>query len=233
MNHTLESVVNFLSFEDTEQQSNSLAQTIAGILTRAITDNGHAYMAVSGGSTPKTLFKALSNMPIHWSKVTVSLVDDRWLPPQHKESNQLLVEQNLLQNNACVAEFIGLYRPDQTLTDAVASINKQYTDQPISFDVLLLGMGNDGHTASLFPCSQQLSHGLSTTDAYLISHPTSAPYDRISLSAHSIENSKHLFLQIKGEDKRQTLDKAIEINDEMSMPIQRFLNSDITVLWCP
>ena len=230
---SLAEMFNYQVFDDVYQQSSTLAQAIIEILTQAIADKGSANMAVSGGSTPKILFDILSNSALDWEKVTVSLVDDRWLPCEHAESNQRLVENHLLQNQAANAHFIPLYQSDMQLPQAVEQLNLKdsYGHQP--FDIVLLGMGNDGHTASLFPCSDKLRFGLSTTDRYLMTQPSTAPYLRVSLSADAISRAKHLFLQLRGIDKQQTLQSAVAGSEEMQMPIRRFLTSNITVLWCP
>jgi 6-phosphogluconolactonase len=157
MDSILKGNINYLAFDDLQEQSMALAEKIIDILSQAIINKGSASIAVSGGSTPKALFNILSNSTLDWEKVTVTLVDDRWLAPNHPDSNQHLVEQQLLQNKAVNARFVGLYQADKGLADTIDFLNTQQPES--SFDVLLLGMGNDGHTASLFPCSTQLKHG--------------------------------------------------------------------------
>ncbi len=225
--------VNYLEFKDSAEQSLNLASQVADILSQSIEKNSQASIAVSGGSTPKQMFELLSNVDIPWQQVTITLVDDRWLEPEHQDSNQRLVEQSLLQNFAKKATFIGLYQDTANAQQGAEKTNLMfdYVKQP--FDVVLLGMGNDGHTASLFPCSAQIEHGMSTSQLYLATQPTTAPYSRISLSAHAISESCHLFLQLKGNDKQQTLQKALAEPDDLKMPIKRFLTKDMTVLWCP
>ncbi|EPJ44522.1 MAG: hypothetical protein OFPII_33950 [Osedax symbiont Rs1] len=225
--------VNFLSFSQLEQQSQYLARQVASILAEQITANGHASLAVSGGSTPKRLFEILSNTAIQWQKVTILLVDDRWLDPSHSDSNQQLVERHLLQHLAADANFIALYQENSSAFAAQASINQTVAALQLPLDIVLLGMGNDGHTASLFPCSSQLLEGLSTSATYLATQPSTAPHCRISLSANAISGAKQLFLQLKGSDKKQTLERALSGNNQMKMPIRRFLTRKLQVLWCP
>ncbi len=229
----LSQAVNYLAFEDASAQSNHLAQQVAEILLQAINNDGHASLAVSGGSTPKQMFEQLSNIDIPWQHVTISLVDDRWVETDHDDSNQKLIKESLLQNFAQNANFIPLYQQGLNAPKAISRINLMFKQVRQPFDVILLGMGNDGHTASLFPCSEQITQGMSTSELYLSTQPTTAPYARVSLSAHAITASRHLFLQLKGLDKQQTLEKALSQNNELKMPIKRFLTKDITVLWCP
>jgi 6-phosphogluconolactonase len=229
----LSDVVNYLTFEDPLSQSQHLAKQVADILSQAIESSGQASLAVSGGSTPKQMFELLSNTDIPWQHVTITLVDDRWVEPSHKDSNQQLIEQSLLQNFAQNAHFIGLYQHNFDSQQAVERVNLMFKQVKQPFDVVLLGMGNDGHTASLFPCSDQIQLGMSTSQLYLSTQPKSAPYSRISLSAKAITASQHIFIQLKGLDKQQTLEKALAQTDELKMPIKRFLTKNSTVLWCP
>jgi len=225
--------LNVHHFDEPEKQSQHLADAVAEILSTQISNKGFASIAVSGGSTPKRLFDLLSQTELEWDKVTITLVDDRWLENSHNDSNQRLVEETLLQNNAITATFIPLFQAGSNAFDACSKINDLFEQVNLPFDIVLLGMGNDGHTASLFPCSAQVTEGLLTEKTYLATQPTSAPYERISLSANAIENAGHLFLQLKGSDKQLTLNKALKGDNEQDMPIRRFLNQNITVLWCP
>jgi len=225
--------INLHNFEDLEQQSQHLADVVAQILQTQIEKNGSASLAVSGGSTPQKTFELLSKNELDWARVTITLVDDRWLANDQADSNQQLVEKNLLQNHAAKAQFIPLYQEGLSAFEASDKVNALFTDIKQPFDVVLLGMGNDGHTASLFPCSEQISEGLSTRATYLATQPTTAPYERMSLSAQAIETASHLFLQLKGADKQATLSKALKGDKHLEMPIRRFLTNNITVLWCP
>lgn len=231
MNHSEQ--INLHNFDNLEQQSQHLADVVAQILQTQISDTGSASLAVSGGSTPKKLFELLSKIDLEWAKVAITLVDDRWLANDQADSNQQLVEKNLLQNYAAKAQFIPLYQEGFSAFEASEKVNALFENIKQPFDVVLLGMGNDGHTASLFPCSEQISEGLTTSATYLATQPTTAPYARMSLSAQAIETAGHLFLQLKGADKQATLSKALKRDEHLEMPIRRFLTNNITVLWCP
>ncbi|MGB1237665.1 MAG: 6-phosphogluconolactonase [Pseudomonadales bacterium] len=215
-----------------EEQASYLCQCVADILQRAVDSRGQATLAVSGGSTPTLFFQQLSEKNLPWESITITLVDERWVASDHCDSNQQLVENHLLQNLAKKATFAPLYSSVRTASEHAEYLN-QHTPVTLPIDVLMLGMGNDGHTASLFPCSTQLQAGLSTQDNYIAVEPTSAAHWRMSLSAECIEQAEHVFLQLKGQDKMATLRQACKADTSLEMPIQRFLTSELTIAWCP
>ncbi len=129
-------------------------------LSAAIAARGAASIAVSGGSTPKAFFQALSNRDLDWSKVTVTLVDERFVPADNERSNHLLVASNLLQNKAKAARFVPLYRKTGSAEDAAKLATAETKAIGNPFDVVILGMGGDGHTASFFPGGNNLAVAL-------------------------------------------------------------------------
>ncbi|TMM43310.1 6-phosphogluconolactonase [Colwellia ponticola] len=215
-----------------------LAESVSKLLEQAINLKGQASIAVSGGSTPQGFFKLLSHCDIQWSKVTITLADERWVAIDSKDSNTRLVYENLLQNKASAAHFFHLKQGeslnDKTLNELNIAVNKGL----LPLDVLILGMGEDGHTASLFPCSEQISQGLASdnNNALLSVLPKTAPYQRISFSFSALSQSKHIFLHLCGEQKQQVLTKALQGNDVFTMPIRAFLHHDTVktqVYWAP
>jgi 6-phosphogluconolactonase len=215
-------------FDTREQLDNALADNVSEILQQAILLNGKASIAVSGGSTPNGFFNVLSNKDIDWKKVTITLADERWVDIHSKDSNTRLVHENLLQNKASAAKFFHLKQGellcDETLKDLNVAANKTI----LPLDVLILGMGEDGHTASLFPCSAQIKEGLDSNNekALMKVEPTTAPHQRITFSFASLSKSKNTFLHVCGESKKQVLDKALNGDDIFEMPIRKFLQTD-------
>ena len=168
-------------FEQRELLDESLADKVAAILTAAVESKGKASIAVSGGSTPKGFFQALSKKKLAWQAITITLADERWVDIDSSDSNTKLVHENLLQNEAVNANFFHLKQGDRFSDDTLDDLNLAANQQLLPLDVLILGMGEDGHTASLFPCSDEITQCLAMIAEALIKvTPKSAPYQRIS-----------------------------------------------------
>ena len=204
-----------------------LATLICQKLEKSINNNGKASLLVSGGSTPVKLFDLLSNKDIDWEKVTVIPVDDRFLPDGHPDQNGTLIKQHLLVNNTRNANFIPLI-----VNSTDAHLNLQLVESAIKkitrpFTVVILGMGTDGHTASLFPSCKELHLGLDlqNTASLIITNPTTAPYQRISFTRKALLNTENLYLHCYGEEKKQILD-ALDVNTEKKYPIKVFIDQN-------
>jgi len=214
----------------------NFSKQIAELLTQAISEKGYATLAVSGGSTPKPLFQALSKIDLPWAQVKITLVDERWVDAAHPDSNEKLVRENLLVNHAEAASFMSMTTHDANAEDAVEKLSARLDDFGLPIDVLILGMGEDGHTASLFPCSQQIAEGLNLSRKLplLATQPSTAPHQRMSLSLASIVSSQHVFLHIVGEKKRQILEQAISQHTALEKPIKAVSdNCTLNLVWAP
>ncbi len=216
------------NFDNREQLDLALADNVSEILKQAISLNGKASIAVSGGSTPKGFFKVLSNKDIDWEKVTITLADERWVDINFDASNTRLVDENLLQNKASTAKFFHLKQGEELCDETLADLNVAANNALLPLDVLILGMGEDGHTASLFPCSAQIKLALevNNNNALLKVEPTTAPHQRITFSFASLSQSKHTFLHLCGDNKKQVLEKALSGDDIFAMPIRAFLQNE-------
>lgn len=215
-------------FENKALLDEALAEEVCQLLKSAIATKGKASIAVSGGSTPKGFFKILSNKSIDWKKVTVTLADERWVDLSSDASNTRLVHENLLQNNAANAKFFHLKQGETLCEETLADLNLAANNTLLPLDVIILGMGEDGHTASLFPCSDQIAEGLdeSNKSALMMVQPQTAPNQRITFSFAALKQSKHVFLHICGDSKKLVLDKALSSKDIFEMPIRAFLHND-------
>ncbi len=221
-------------FTNTEQLNAAFASQLISLMQQAISKRGQAHLVVSGGRTPQALFQTLAQTELAWHKVTILLADDRYLPPDAPDSNERLVKASLLQHKAATANFISLYALADSASAAVPEITQRLADMP-TFDAVILGMGEDGHTASLFPCSAQLAAGLADDAPPLLAvQPTTAPYARISLSKTRLLNSRQLFLHLVGANKLTVLEQAMASSDVNAMPIRAFLQHpahDVAVMY--
>ena len=233
--HYLPDSVGFYSANNSESLASDLCQCIGEILTEAIRKRGRASMAVSGGSTPIRLFKEFSLLSLDWQKIDLTLADDRWVDAKNADSNELLVRTHLMKNKAAQVNFIPLKNDSKTAKEGQIYSEKMLRKITFPFDVVLLGMGSDGHTASLFPCSDELPEAMNLNNSnYLIStSPKTAPYERISLTARVILDSKNVFLHLNGSSKLHTLESAMEFKDPNKMPIYTFLENGLSIFWSP
>jgi 6-phosphogluconolactonase len=191
-------------------------------------------LVVSGGKSPVAFFKALAQKPLEWSKVCVSLADERWVPTEHADSNEGLLKRFLLQGPAAEAGFFSLYRATTTVDEAAAETDKALTELP-KIDVLILGMGDDGHTASLFPDSPHLKEALdlnSDRRCLPMLAPT-VPHQRLTLTRPVLASAATTILSVSGQAKLDTLRTALAGDDLAEMPVRAFLNPSLEIYWCP
>jgi len=205
-----------------------LSQSILAQLQEAIETKGKASLLVSGGSTPKPLFAKLKNAPLEWEKVNIGLCDERWVPASHADSNEQFVKEFLMQGKAGKASFVGMYK-EGVDAHKVEELCSQEMRELLPFDVLILGMGADAHTASLFPENEKLEEAfdLKRESLCISIEPTTAPHMRMSLTLSAILGAEHLYLHFEGQDKLSVYEKAISGEDRHTMPIRSVLNQDI------
>lgn len=219
---------------DADRLAARLADQVRDWLAQALALRGRASLAVSGGSTPVAFFRALSCTELDWSRVAVTLADERWVSPENTDSNERLVREHLLQDAAAAATFIGLKQPQDSALDGQPDCEEALAALPLPLDVLVLGMGNDGHTASLFPDAPELPEALDFNSPRncIAMHPASAAQERMSLTARTLSEARHTVLHLKGEQKLVTLDRALgDVSATLEMPIRAFLKPQLQVYW--
>ena len=212
-------------FESASTLDKALADTVVSKLAHAIDSRGHASLVVSGGSTPKGLFALLSEAALDWARVTVVLADERWVEADHDDANRRMVRESLLRGTASEATFISLADAYPDTHAALHDVERALADID-QFDVVILGMGLDGHTASLFPCSLELQEGLTTTAPALMTQPTTAPHKRISLSRKRLLATHYGALHIVGNEKKKVLVDAQKLGLQTIKPAAGFIEPD-------
>ena len=225
-------------FKDGAALAEGLADTVSTTLADAIAARGRATIAVSGGSTPKAFFKALATRDIDWSKVTVTLVDERFVPADNPRSNHLLVAENLLQGKAKAAGFLPLYRQAGSAEEAAKIVSGDAAGLGHPFDVVILGMGTDGHTASFFPGGSKLAEAISaeTPRGVITMEAEGAGETRLTFTFASLQDARLLVLHIEGQGKKDVLAAAEADGAEEDMPIRAVLRraaTPVDIYWAP
>jgi 6-phosphogluconolactonase len=194
-------------FTTVDEAAQGLANQVVKSLQGGIEQRSAASLAVPGGRTPVPLFHALRDAQVDWSRVGITLTDERWVAADHEASNAALVNRELLQGRAAAARFVPLHDGSAGAEGAVVAIWQSLMALPRPFDAVVLGMGDDGHFASLFPHSEGLSAALDpmVPPACVAMQAPAAPNSRISLNLAALLQTRRLFLFITGAHKRDLL----------------------------
>jgi 6-phosphogluconolactonase len=225
-------------FADTDSLSRTLSAQLAASLKAAIAARGLSSLVVSGGKSPIKLFERLRAEDLDWSRVCVALADERWVEPSDSGSNEKLVRDVLLQGSAAGARFIGLKNAAPTPDLGAVSAWETFARVPRPFDAIVLGMGDDGHTASLFPGSPNLPRALNlaaVAGCVGMWSPV-APHPRLSLNLSALLDSRRIVLLIGGAEKWRTYCKASDTGDVQDMPVRAVLRqrrTPVEVMWAP
>jgi 6-phosphogluconolactonase len=215
-----------LRFDSGGEAAIALARRIGAMLGEAIAARGVALIAVSGGRSPAAVFEALRDQPLDWDKVIIAQVDERWVPPDHPDSNSRLIREHLLTGLAGAARFVPMWNSAESAYAGQPDCESGLAALPRPFDLVLLGMGEDGHTASLFPDAGQLEEGLTTASLCLSVTSPAAPHDRMSLSLAGLLDSRLLILQIGGGAKEKVYRAALGPGPVEAMPVRAVLRQD-------
>lgn len=189
----------------------ALADAVASDLRNGVDARGGATLVVSGGSTPRRFLETLARQPVPWAQITITLADERWVPPGHARSNERLLRETLLRGAAGAARFIPLYRPSATPESALVEIVADLDALSLPFDVVVLGMGQDGHCASLFPGGDHLPEAMRVDGSERASpmRAPSADEPRITLTLAALTQTRAMYLHIEGEQKQALLGRAL------------------------
>jgi 6-phosphogluconolactonase len=216
------------TYPDREMMMLSLADKIAGQLGEFLRRDGKATFSVPGGTTPGPIFDTLSGVDLDWANVAVVLNDERWVPEESDRSNTRLVRQRLIRGRAAQARLIPLYAPAEAPEEMLPALEDGLRPHlPIS--VLLLGMGADMHTASLFPGADRLEEALTTQALILPMRAEAAGEPRVTLTASVLKAAFNIHILITGPEKRAALERAQTLTPQEA-PVRAILDN-ATVHW--
>ena len=218
-----------IAYPDRDQLYHGLAKLLAEGLVAAIAERGHASLSVPGGTTPGPVFDILSQMPLDWAKVAVFLNDERWVGEDSPRSNTGLLRARLLCGPAAKAKLVPLYAPSTQPEDQLTALAEGLAPHlPVS--VLLLGMGADMHTASLFPGADLLTQALAADAPPLMAlRAEAAGEPRVTLTAPVLQAAEAIHILITGAEKRAAIERARDLPPEQA-PIRAVLDN-ATVHW--
>lgn len=227
---TVSDMVHFRSFADKQTLAEYLARDVAEQLKRALEERNAASLVVSGGSTPKPFFAALrSHTDIAWEKVSVTLADERWVDTDDEDSNEKLVRENLIAHGM---RFTGLKNAAFLPQEGRMETNAVIAALPRPFDVVVLGMGDDGHTASFFPYAPELQTALYPEDkkalCAAITPPDYAPHLRMTLTLPALLDARRIIIHMTGAKKQEVYAKAAADGAIEAMPVRAILRQEQT-----
>ena len=223
-----------IKFESSDAASAAAAARIAGHIDAQLLRDGQARFVVSGGTTPGKCFGYLSGYELAWDKVEVALSDERWVPNDHDDSNEKLVRETLLVNAATAANILPVYQEGMSVDERCDSLQEKLPKN--GFASSLVGMGTDGHFASLFPDADSLDAGLSVDNHrfYMPVRTTASPHPRVSMTLHALLQSDEILLLFFGDDKLAVFEAAIA--GDKQYPITTLLEKvepSVTLYWAP
>jgi len=228
-------------FEDRDSLFNAIAKKIHHDLSKAIDKNESASFIVPGGTTPAPAFELLSKSDLDWKKVSIAQSDERWLEATHEQSNERLTRENLLINNAQFANYISMKNHAENIEEGKQICENAYSEIPNPFTVCMLGMGLDGHIASLFPNSKHINNALSLENKDLCTSidatgcSVAGDYPkRMSLTLSAILNSGTVLLLVTGKEKLNIIENALNKSPHNKLPVSHILNQSTTkveVFW--
>ncbi len=230
------STTEFIACTDRAEASRTAADLLGGALATQLKTGDGASLVVSGGSTPGECFDLLACRPLDWARVTVLPSDERWVPASSPDSNEALVRSRLLRARAAAGRFLPLYRDGLTPDEAPPVVARDIADLPPPHAAVLLGMGADGHFASLFPDYDGLEGALNLRgDPGCVTVRTAgSPHVRISLNLPALLFTETLVLLFFGDDKREVFEAARAGGS--GYPVEALLTQTrvpVQVVWAP
>ncbi len=221
-------------FESRDAAAAGAAARIAALVSAQLDRDGRANVVVSGGTTPAPCFAYLSGYPMAWGKVQIVLSDERWVANDDKDSNERLIRETLLKDEAASASVLSIYQPDLSVDERCDALQARLPER--GFACAMVGMGADGHFASLFPDADNLEAGLDPDGDrfYLPVRTTASPHPRVSITLAALLNSQEILLLFFGREKFAIYEQA-KAGDK-SYPITALLEQQavpVSIYWAP
>ena len=221
-------------FDSRREASEAAAARIVELLANRLEHQGRASLVVSGGTTPSQCFAKLAAASLEWDRVDVLLSDERWVPQDHEDSNERQAREALLIDRAAAATLVPVYSEGLSPQERCDELQDPLPELP--FSCALVGMGTDGHFASLFPDADNLEPGLDVESGqlYVPIETDSSPHTRISMTLAGISRSDEIALLMFGEEKLEVFNKAKELAN--GFPVSRLLRqkrAPVRVFWAP
>lgn len=221
-------------FESRDAASAAAAARIAGFINARLDRDDKATFVVSGGTTPGKCFDYLSGYSLEWDKVQIALSDERWVPADHEDSNERLVREALLKNEASSADLLSLYQDDLSVDERCDALQSHLPEN--GFACSMVGMGVDGHFASLFPDSNSLEVDLNLDNRrfYTPIRTSASPHPRVSMTLGALLDSDEILLLFFGEEKLAVYENAHTV--DKTYPITALLEQQktpVSLYWAP
>jgi 6-phosphogluconolactonase len=229
-------------FSDRDELASEVSRFCADMISLAIQEHGEARLALSGGSTPEPIYKSLAQEDVDWARVRLALVDERWVPPEHEASNERLLRECFAKPLAAGARLVPMKTAAATPKQALADVEARY--RPLRpFDLVVLGMGADGHTASWFPRAEGLAEALDPPDDATVAairaagSPVAGAYvERMTLTRPAVAEARRVVLLLTGADKRAAFERAVAAGPEADAPVRALLqrpDASVKAYWAP
>ncbi len=229
-------MLRFNEFKTREAAASALARRLGEALRHGVRKRATASMIVSGGSSPLDLFHELRTMPLPWCLVTIVPSDERWVPVEDLGSNEGMIRRELLSGEPGFAHFVSLYRRDVNPVDSLPQLKEALAEVPRPFDTVVVGMGEDGHVASLFPDSPDIASALETDADCIVQNVPRLGVPRESLTTHSLLDARDVNLLFFGAGKRAVYEASLRPGPREEYPIRALVRQPrvpVNVYWAP